>query len=149
MLSCLVSFVLSFSRKPKGEEIHSWLHHGWSRYMAGADGGIAGDEAAAEADPEQLFFFGDDIIPSATNTLPFANWKTPANIKWLTEKATAAQDAREQHEDAARCLVASGYISWPEDGHDVRKQTSDVCVHALSLAVLRLLPASCVTPMHP
>ena len=35
-------------------------------------------------------------------------------------------DAKDEYDAAARCMVAIGYISWPDDGHDVKAQTSDV-----------------------
>ena len=95
MLSALVSFVIAYSRKPKGEEINLWIDHAWSRYWGGAAafGFVGSGEDEADPDLQLLYFFGDGILPSASNVLPVANWKTPANVRWLTEKATAAQGA--------------------------------------------------------
>ena len=48
MCAAVVSFCFVKKRKPKGAEFLPWLHHAWSRYISGADGGAA-EEAGEDA----------------------------------------------------------------------------------------------------
>ena len=118
MLSAVVSFVTAHRRKPKGAELHPWLHFAWRRYVRGEDGSAASAAAAAEgadateeqqggdaeapapaAAPDAAVFWGDGISASKTNIKPIADWQASTNLNWIT---------------------------------GVAKKTAGVCVHALS-----------------
>ena len=130
MYAAVVSFCCHFSRKPKGEEVHSWVHHAYPLLCTmGGDTEESKTECAAK--------YGDEIHVGKTNLKDVAGWASMNNVSFFEKKATDGTTNLSKHKAVALADSKHGYITTAAYMEALSAQTSQQLVPHLDFRFVK------------
>ena len=108
-----VAFVLKESRKPKGEEIHKFMHAAWAMYLEASEqaADVEEEDEHLEVGAVYALEFGDTVTYETTNTYPLDGFKNATNHGRLVAEVTKARKELAKGDEEAQLRLKWGLVS--------------------------------------